>query len=251
MFTQYDPYIGICIFIIILIVLFILFGEQNTQSIISNPDSCESIHNLINITPRTGFDPVTNKNCIPSEIVCPQEITAANNPIDNTPDIPIEFQEDLVCAFEKDTQVCTGSNKSVEVKKRGRFISKGERMCCQTMERIYGVPFSTIRPKWLSNPETKRNLELDCYNDDLKIAVEYNGAQHYKWPNFTNQTYEQFINQIRRDKLKFELCDKNGVYLIVVPYNIPHDKISPYIISHLPETLQKRIKEENIFDSKT
>ena len=112
------------------------------------------------------------------------------------------------------------------------------------MERIYGVPFKTIRPDWLRNPETGAKLELDCYNDELKIAVEYNGEQHYKWPNFTNQTYEQFINQVRRDKLKTELCDRNGVYLIPVPYNVSHDKIPEFIMSHLPETIQKRLQEE-------
>src|SRR5690606_25997188 len=98
---------------------------------------------------------------------------------------------------------------------RGRFISRGERLCCQTMERIYGVPFSSVWPDWLLNPETGETLELDCYNDELKIAVEYNGEQHYKWPNFTNQTYQQFLNQVRRDTLKLDLCDRNGVYLIV------------------------------------
>lgn len=128
--------------------------------------------------------------------------------------------------------------------RRGRFISKGERMCCQTMERIYGVPFESIWPDWLRNPETGETLELDCYNEELQIAVEYNGEQHYKWPNFTQQTHQQFINQIRRDELKMELCDRNGVYLIVVPYNIPHDRIPEFIMTHLPETIQKRLQEE-------
>jgi hypothetical protein len=132
---------------------------------------------------------------------------------------------------------------------RGRFISRGERMCCQTMERIYGVPFNTIRPDWLRNPETGERLELDCYNDDLKIAVEYNGEQHYKWPNFTNQTYEQFINQTRRDTLKADLCDRNGVYLIVVPCHVLYENIPSYIMSYLPETLQQRIQEEQTFST--
>lgn len=138
----------------------------------------------------------------------------------------------------KGNTLSSGSNQ------RGRFISRGERMCCNTMERIYGVPFTSTWPDWLRNPETGETLELDCYNDDLKIAVEYNGEQHYKWPNFTNQTYQQFINQVRRDTLKLDLCDKNGVYLIVVPYNVPYENIPSYVMSHLPETIQKRLQEE-------
>lgn len=129
---------------------------------------------------------------------------------------------------------------------RGRFMSRGERLCCQTMERIYGVPFTSQWPHWLRNPETGKLLELDCYNADLKIAVEYNGEQHYKWPNFTNQSYQQFINQVRRDKLKFDICDKNGVYLITVPYIVSYDRILSYIMSLLPETIQKNLQEDKI-----
>jgi hypothetical protein len=194
--------------------------------------------------------------------------------IDNTPNIPNNFNKndnnkdiqetinktDLnVCIVEETTNKTNFINvendkmiksdldtdKQANGLKRGRFISKGERICCETMENIYGLPFKSIRPKWLQNPETGYNVELDCYNDELKLAIEYNGEQHYKWPNYTNQTYEQFINQTRRDTLKRQLCDKKGVYLIVVPYNVPHEKIPQYIISYLPESLQKRLQKEN------
>ncbi len=35
------------------------------------------------------------------------------------------------------------------------------------------------------------------------------------------------------------MCDKNGVYLISVPYNIPlnYDEMKKYIESYLPENL--------------
>lgn len=149
--------------------------------------------------------------------------------IDNTPEINDEVQ---VCLPEPE-KVCISEKKPK--KKKAKFISKGERMCKETMEKFYGAKFENVRPSWLKNPETGRALELDCYNENLKIAVEYNGEQHYKWPNFTNQSKEEFINQTRRDMLKAELCEKNGIYLIVVPYNVPHEKISSYIISKLPE----------------
>ena len=158
--------------------------------------------------------------------------------VDNTPNIPnVNLEKNDICIVDDNI-------KPVNIK-RGRFISKGEKICCETMENIYGLPFKSIRPKFLQNPETGYNLELDCYNDELKLAVEYNGEQHYKWPNFTNQTYEQFIKQTRRATLKRQLCDKNEVYLIVVPYNITHEKIPEYIISYLPESLQKRLQQEN------
>jgi hypothetical protein len=118
-------------------------------------------------------------------------------------------------------------------------ISRGERICRETMEMIYGVHFISVRPDWLINPETGCKLELDCYNEELRIAVEYNGEQHYKWPNFTNQTREEFINQVRRDLLKIDLCQIHNVYLISVPYNIVHDDIFTFIFQRIPENFAK------------
>jgi len=122
--------------------------------------------------------------------------------------------------------------------------SKGEKLCREAIEEIYNKPFPRCRPNFLKNPETKRNLELDCYNDELKIAVEYNGIQHYKWPNFTGQSQEDFVKQIRRDKFKVETCDANGVYLITVPYNVPHEDIKNYIKYYLPENFYQRSDDD-------
>lgn len=136
------------------------------------------------------------------------------------------------------------SNNSQPIPTRGRRISKGERICREVLEDIYKKPFPCVRPNFLKNPETKRNLELDCYNEELKLAVEYNGIQHYKWPNFTGQTKEAFIKQVRRDRYKVDTCDANGVYLITVPYNVPHDRIRDYILYYLPENYNQRIADE-------
>jgi hypothetical protein len=170
--------------------------------------------------------------------------TSSLNPLPPAPNIPINTSSFAppVPSFPPTTHHI--SQSSVYKGRNGRPISKGERICCQTMERIYGVPFVSVWPDWLVNPETGQKLELDCYNEELRIAIEYNGEQHYKWPNFTQQSYQQFINQVRRDDLKKELCDRYGVYLIVVPYSVPHDRIAQYIMSYLPETLQKRLEEE-------
>lgn len=126
-----------------------------------------------------------------------------------------------------------------------KFESKGEKICRDTMEKIYGVPFINTRPSWLKNPQTNRNLELDCYNEKLKLAVEYGGEQHYKWCSFAKQSYTDFRNQIYRDRIKADLCKEHGVYLIVVPYNVPLNLIPTYIIYHLPEIIRKRLNKEN------
>lgn len=126
--------------------------------------------------------------------------------------------------------------------KLDKFVepSKGEAITRKAMQDIYGVPFISARPDFLKNPETHENLELDCYNADLAIAAEYNGIQHYLWPNYTNQTEQQFHNQLRRDEFKINQCDLNGVYLITVPYEVPYDMIPKYIEYYLPENVAAR-----------
>ena len=128
-------------------------------------------------------------------------------------------------------------------------ISKGEMKCKEIIEDIYGVPFFCVRPNFLKNPETKRNLELDLYNDDLKIAIERNGIQHYVWPNYTSNTKEQFINQLRRDKFKYEQCNDNGIYLITVPYTVELDEIENYIRDNLPKKVTYIDNNFDISDS--
>ena len=118
--------------------------------------------------------------------------------------------------------------------------SKGEAISRDVLESIYGVPFPRVRPNWLVNPETGRNMELDGYNDDLKIAFEYNGIQHYKSDHHFNKSYEHFLAQVRRDNLKVDICDSLGVYLITIPYNVPNDQIHAYIKYYLPEAVTAR-----------
>jgi hypothetical protein len=87
----------------------------------------------------------------------------------------------------------------------------------------------------LVNPETNRNLELDCYNDELKIGLEYNGAQHYVYPNAFHKSEKEFISQVRRDEYKHRQCDKRGVYLITVPYDVTVKQMEAYIRERLPD----------------
>lgn len=124
-----------------------------------------------------------------------------------------------------------------EDKKSGRFVSKGEKICCSVMEKAYNKPFTSIRPDFLKNPETGRNLELDCYNPELRYAVEYNGIQHYQYTKKYHKKPEDFENQIKRDHLKADLCEKNGVYLITVPYSVALGDIEAYIRRRLPESI--------------
>jgi len=68
-------------------------------------------------------------------------------------------------------------------------------------------------------PNFINKLEYDGYNDDLKLAFEYNGIQHYEYsPFFHSNNIKKFEKQQNNDTLKKDLSHQNGIYLIVVPY---------------------------------
>ena len=66
----------------------------------------------------------------------------------------------------------------VPAPKSKKFESKGERKCREVMVRLYTRSFPKVRPQFLRNPETGYLLELDCFCEELRLAVEYNGVQH-------------------------------------------------------------------------
>lgn len=116
---------------------------------------------------------------------------------------------------------------------KGDSSSLGEEVCKKFMEHCFKERFDKVRPEWLKNPDTGCCLELDCFNERLKIAVEYNGRQHYKWPSLPGLTEEEFEKIVKRDKYKRRCCNAYGVKLIIVPYTVDHELIPMYIIRQL------------------
>lgn len=120
-------------------------------------------------------------------------------------------------------------------KKKAAKESKGEVECRRVLNKIFNKPFHKIRPNFLNNPVTggKFNLELDCYNDELGLAVEFNGIQHYKFSKFFHRNNEHFLNQKYRDELKKRMCKENGIILIEVPYTVKNENIESYLKKEL------------------
>ena len=117
--------------------------------------------------------------------------------------------------------------------------SKGEKECKRVLEKLFNKPFNKVRPDFLKNQVTgnTNNLELDCYNEELKIGLEYNGRQHYEFIPYFHRNKETFYNQKYRDELKRIKCRDNGIILIEVPYNIKIHEIERYIITELKKNV--------------
>lgn len=103
----------------------------------------------------------------------------------------------------------------------------GEAITREILCIYFGVTFPKVRPKWLEG------LELDGYNENLKLAFEYDGQQHYKYIEKFHVTFENFIHQKERDIRKNKLCKENNVILIRVPYIIKNTKIAGIYVKYL------------------
>lgn len=110
--------------------------------------------------------------------------------------------------------------------------SKLERECRKSLHEIFKKPFHKARPDFLRNPVTQNfNLELDCFNPELRLAIEANGIQHYKFTPYFHKNKDAFQNQQYRDELKRRMCKDNNINLIEVPYTIKEIQIKEYILN--------------------
>lgn len=107
-------------------------------------------------------------------------------------------------------------------------INIGEIIALNACNYLFGKKFEKVRPQWLKNDENN-NLELDIYNEELKLAVEYNGIQHYKYIPYFHRSIEEFEKRKTHDLIKIEKCKEKGVCLIIIPYTVHNDDICSYI----------------------
>lgn len=192
--------INIILFVVMSIILMIIFtanpqqviDESLPEPVFLSPSNVRVDNNVILLTPgqiEIKHNPITQRLSSPTSSVVSSLI-----------DVNVEYPE-MKYHFDE-------ANR--------KFGSIGEKLCCKILEEyIKRKTILHLRPNFLKNPKTNRNLEIDIYDPISKIAIEYNGAQHYKYiPTMGNDyNYQQW-----KDNLKYELCTKEGIFLIVVPY---------------------------------
>ena len=107
---------------------------------------------------------------------------------------------------------------------------QSESLTRSIFENLLNCSFVKKRPSWLRTSSNQRSMELDGFNEDLKLAFEYQGEYHYSYI-FPDQEPPEKIQ--KKDAKKFKICKKNGVDLIQVPYKQKGNR--NYIISRLQE----------------
>lgn len=90
--------------------------------------------------------------------------------------------------------------------------SKSEELVRVVMEQIFMTEFKRVRPSWLRN-DLNSPMELDGYSQELNIAFEYQGRQHYESMAFL---VDQDLKRIQKnDRLKAKICKERGVSLFI------------------------------------
>jgi hypothetical protein len=97
--------------------------------------------------------------------------------------------------------------------------SRTEKLCREYIEKKFNRKFLSCKPSFLIN-ESGHLLELDMYNEELSLAFEYNGIQHYKFIPLWHKTHDKFEAQKQRDFIKKELCRIFEIRLIIIPYTV-------------------------------
>jgi hypothetical protein len=99
------------------------------------------------------------------------------------------------------------------------LVSVGEAQSRRLLERLLGIPFPKARPAFLRRA-AGNGLELDGYNEERKLAFEYQGEQHYRYVPFFHRTPAGWAAQQVRDAEKAAKCSAHKVKLLIIPYYV-------------------------------
>lgn len=138
-----------------------------------------------------------------------EKIMAINDEIMN---IAVSVNYD--CAIDKE-RARKRLNDLIEERKR--LFEEGNISVCQLKLRQMlkeALPGMEIKDEYRIGA-----LRLDLYIPDLNIAFEYDGPQHYVFPNHIHKTRAEFEQQQTRDRLKDKLCQRMGITLVRIRYD--------------------------------
>jgi hypothetical protein len=95
--------------------------------------------------------------------------------------------------------------------------SKLQRRTSLELSKHFGgyIIRENIRPEWMID-ETGQRLELDFWIEELDVAIEVQGNQHYEYVPHFHGSYDEYLSQKQRDEDKRLACHRRGILLFEV-----------------------------------
>lgn len=220
--TEYEKRIkfwGFLFFIVLCIVVFILVLKFSPDILIA--ETPVAVRN----------SPLNNRSSV---YVTPSNVRVLNSSELEQFQEPLTYKteksdEDLSVLITQTNRASVTNNRRAEYvhdpfksnHNRNEFRSDGEMILCEIVEEIIESPVEiNVRPNFLKNPKTGRNLEYDLFSRKYKFAGEYSGDFHYNEKAFYNKNRTSFEGVKYRDRLKKELSMQNGIFLFCVPWTV-------------------------------
>jgi hypothetical protein len=110
--------------------------------------------------------------------------------------------------------------KGVRKTENAKPYHSTERRLRKVLTMIFGKKnvCVSVHPSWAVT-EKGSLLEYDFSIPGELLFIEYNGIQHYQYPNFFHETRQDFLLQKRHDRTKKDLAKDHGWTLQVVRYD--------------------------------
>jgi len=136
----------------------------------------------------------------------------------------------FICQCDCGTIISVQANhlSSGEIKSCGCLNSSGEEKISELLSS-YGVIFE--KQKTFSDCKNRKHLRFDFYIPENKIAIEYNGIQHYE-PVDIFGGIEGFLCININDQIKQNYCRKNSIKLYTIDYDEDIEESLVHILSN-------------------
>ncbi len=113
------------------------------------------------------------------------------------------------------------------------------------MEKVFNTTFSSCRPDWLRNKYGNR-LQIDGYNENLKIGFEYQGKQHFKFSPHFCRNIETFKRGKQNDLTKKQILSSRNIFMFYPTYQLKKENYLEFIFSKIKNTQHENFINQNL-----
>lgn len=100
----------------------------------------------------------------------------------------------------------------------------------ETMKWLDSNGYEYMYQKTFADCRKEKPLPFDFYIPSAKMAIEYDGEQHFKPIDYFGGDKE-FTKRINYDKIKNQYCDDNDIFLVRIPYTITGERLTKMLDS--------------------